>query len=174
MDIKQHIANIENYPKEGVIFRDITPILQSPEALKEVTKQLVDFTKEIGADYVVGAEARGFLFGVPVAMECGLGFAPVRKPGKLPRETISQSYELEYGTDTLCMHTDAIQPGQKVVIIDDLLATGGTVGAIIKLIQKMGGEVVGCGFVIELDDLHGREKLGSDIPVFSITHFKGE
>ncbi len=174
MDIKEHIASIEGFPKEGIIFRDITPILANPEALKEVTRQLVDFTKEVGADYVVGAEARGFLFGVPVAMECNLGFAPVRKPGKLPRETISETYELEYGTDSLSMHADAIKPGQKVVIIDDLLATGGTVGAIVKLIQKMGGEVVGCGFVIELDDLHGREKIGQGIPIFSMTHFEGE
>lgn len=173
MEIKNYIASIPGFPKEGIIFRDVTPILQNAEVLKEVTNQLSEFTKSVNADIVLGPEARGFLFGVPVAMECDLGFAPVRKPGKLPRKTISETYELEYGQDELCIHADAIQPGQKVVIIDDLLATGGTVEAIIKLVQKMGGEVVGCAFVIELDELNGKAKFG-DIPVCSLTHYEGE
>lgn len=173
MDIKNYIASIPDFPQKGIIFRDITPILQHPEALHQVTDEIVDFTKKVGADFVVGPEARGFLFGVPVALECDLGFAPIRKPGKLPRDFISQKYGLEYGEDELCIHKDAIEPGQKVIIIDDLLATGGTTDAAIKLIHRMGGTVVGCAFVIELDDLKGREKIG-DIPVYSIAHYKGE
>ncbi|MDX8417460.1 MAG: adenine phosphoribosyltransferase [Absicoccus sp.] len=173
MDIKKYIASIPGFPKEGIIFRDITPILQDPEALRYVTQTFVDFVKETQADFVIGPEARGFLFGVPVALECNLGFAPIRKPGKLPREAISVKYGLEYGEDELCMHTDAIKPGQKVVVIDDLLATGGTTQAAIQLVEQMGGQVVGCGFVIELDDLHGREKIG-DIPVCSLAHYAGE
>lgn len=173
MDIKDYIASIPGFPKEGIIFRDITPILQEPKALHSVVSQLSDFVKEVEADVVLGPEARGFLFGVPVASNCEVGFIPVRKPGKLPRETISQTYDLEYGQDALCIHTDAIRPGQKVVIIDDLLATGGTVEAIIKLVHAMQATVVGCGFVVELDDLHGRDLL-QDIPICALTHFEGE
>lgn len=173
MDLKNYIASIPGFPKEGIIFRDITPILQNPEALKEVNDAFCDFAKEVGADLIVAPEARGFFFGSTMALTLNKGFVPVRKPGKLPRETISQGYGLEYGTDTLCMHTDAIKPGQKVVIVDDLLATGGTVEAIIKMVKQLGGEVVGCCFIIELDDLHGRE-LFKDYPVLSLTHYEGE
>lgn len=173
MDLKNYIASIPGFPKEGIIFRDITPILQNPEAMKTVNDAFVDFAKEVDADIIVAPEARGFFFGVSLAMACHKGFIPVRKPGKLPRETISQDYGLEYGTDTLCMHKDAIKPGQKVLIVDDLLATGGTVEAIVKMVEQLGGEVVGCCFIIELDDLHGRD-LFKDYPVLSLTHYEGE
>ena len=130
-------------------------------AYREATKQIVDYAKEKGIDMVVGPEARGFIVGCPVAYELGVGFAPVRKPGKLPRETISVSYDLEYGSDTLTLHADAIKPGQKVLVCDDLLATGGTVKATIDLVEKLGGIVVGCAFLIELKELHGRDKIAN-------------
>lgn len=173
MDLKERIASIPGYPKEGIIFRDVTPILSDPAAMKEVTEKMAEFAKESNADLIVGPEARGFLFGVPAALEANLGFAPVRKHGKLPRETISETYSLEYGTDELQMHKDAIQPGQRVLIVDDLLATGGTVEAIAKMIKKLGGEVAGYAFVIELDDLHGKDRL-QDAPVYTLVHYEGE
>lgn len=173
MDLKDYIENIPDFPKEGILFRDVTPILAHPEAMREVVDRFNDFVKEIKADFVLAPEARGFLFGVPVALECHIGFAPVRKPGKLPRETVEQTYELEYGQDALCMHVDAIKPGQRVVIIDDLLATGGTVQAMVSMVEKMQAHVVGVGFVVELDDLKGRD-LFKDIPVLSLTHYEGE
>ena len=172
MNVKDYIASIPGFPKEGIIFHDVTPILQNPDAFAYVTDEFTKFVEEIGADVIVGPEARGFLFATPLALRTHKSFVPIRKPGKLPRETIEQEYGLEYGTDKLCIHTDAIQPGQKVVIIDDLLATGGTTEAIVQLIQRLGGEVAGCGFIIELDDLHGRDNI--PYPVFSITHFEGE
>lgn len=157
MDLKKYVADIPNFPKEGILFRDITPLMNDGEAYKYATKTLCDFAKEVGAELIVGPEARGFIFGCPVAYELGLGFVPIRKPGKLPRETISYAYDLEYGSNTLCVHADSVKKGQKVLIVDDLLATGGTVEATIKLIEQMGGEVVGCAFLIELVDLKGRE-----------------
>ncbi|HEY8435594.1 MAG TPA: adenine phosphoribosyltransferase [Haloplasmataceae bacterium] len=164
MNLYDYIETIPNFPTEGIMFRDITPLMQNGEAFSYAVKQLVNFAKEKGADLIVGPEARGFLFGTPVAAMLGIGFVPVRKPGKLPRETVDLEYELEYGKNTLSIHKDAIKPGQKVVIIDDLLATGGTVDASIKLVESLGGQVVGCGFVIELVDLKGRELLkGQDI-----------
>ncbi|MDD7281540.1 adenine phosphoribosyltransferase [Floccifex sp.] len=173
MDIKNYIESIPGFPKEGIIFRDVTPILEHPEAYKKVTDELSSFVQSVQADIVIGPEARGFWFGIPVANQLNLPFVPVRKPGKLPRKTIEETYQLEYGTDTLCMHADSLKPGLKVVIIDDLLATGGTVEAIVKLVQKQGAQVVGIGFVVELDDLKGKEKF-KDIPVCSLTHFEGE
>lgn len=173
MNIKDYIASIPGFPKEGIIFRDITPILHEPAALKYTTDKFVEFVKSVDADVVLGPEARGFLFGVPVALEAGLPFVPVRKPGKLPRATIEEEYELEYGTDKLCVHADAIKPGQRIVIVDDLLATGGTVEAIVRMVDKIGAKVVGIGFVIELDDLKGMEKF-KDIPVCALSHFEGE
>lgn len=173
MDLKEYIASIPGFPKEGIIFRDITPILQEPKAMHYVIEAFKKFVEGLDADVILAPEARGFLFGVPVASECELSFVPVRKPGKLPREVITQTYDLEYGQDSLCMHVDAIHPGDKVVIIDDLLATGGTVGAMIKMVERMHAQVVGCGFVIELDDLNGR-RLFENIPVCSLTHFEGE
>lgn len=159
MNLKDYVASIPDYPKPGIIFRDISPLMADGAAYCEATKQIVDYAKEKAIDMVVGPEARGFIVGCPVAFELGVGFAPVRKPGKLPRETISVSYELEYGTDTLTLHADAIKPGQRVLVCDDLLATGGTVKATIELIEKLGGIVVGCAFLIELEELHGREKI---------------
>ncbi|HEY8364738.1 MAG TPA: adenine phosphoribosyltransferase [Haloplasmataceae bacterium] len=164
MDLKKFIADVPDFPKEGILFKDITPLMQNGKALRFTVEKLSEFAKEKGADLIVGPEARGFLFGTPVAALMGVGFVPVRKPGKLPREVVEFNYELEYGSNTLCVHKDAIEKGQKVVIIDDLLATGGTVEAAIKLIEMLGGTVVGCAFLIELKDLHGREKLqGYDV-----------
>jgi adenine phosphoribosyltransferase len=159
MNLENYIAAIPDYPSEGILFRDITPLLQNGEAFKAVTEKLVAFAKEVGAEVIVGPESRGFIFGCPVATELGIGFVPARKPNKLPRETVSYEYALEYGTNTLEMHKDAIKPGQKVLVIDDLLATGGTIEAANKIIESLGGEVVGCAFLIELVDLKGREKL---------------
>lgn len=173
-DLKDYIASIPGFPKEGIIFRDITPIMLEPEVFRDVTKQIADFAKEVGADLVIGPESRGFLFGVPAALEANLPFAPVRKPGKLPRKTISESFTLEYGTDTLEMHEDAVKPGQKVLIVDDLLATGGTVEAAEKMVERLGGKVAGYAFVIELDDLHGRDRLTEGTPVLALTHYEGE
>ena len=173
MDLKNYIESIPGFPKGGIIFRDVTPILQNANAMRYCVDEMNAFVNKVQADMIIAPEARGFLFGVPVALENNIGFIPVRKPGKLPRETVDETYDLEYGQDTLCMHADAIKPGQKVVIVDDLLATGGTVEAIIKMVEKMQAEVVGIAFVIELDDLQGRKKF-KDIPVCSLTHFEGE
>ena len=164
MNLKDYIASIPDYPSEGIVFRDISPLMADGEAYRVATKQIVDYAKEQQIDMVVGPEARGFIVGCPVAFELGVGFAPVRKPGKLPRKTIEVSYDLEYGSDTLTLHEDAIQPGQRVLICDDLLATGGTIKATIELVEKLGGVVVGCAFLIELMDLQGRDKIeGYDI-----------
>ncbi|MDF9867483.1 adenine phosphoribosyltransferase [Bacilli bacterium PM5-3] len=170
MDLKKYIASVNDYPIEGVIFRDITPLMANGEAFAYATDCFTEFAKEVEADVIVGPEARGFIFGCPVATNLKLGFIPVRKPNKLPRETISTSYDLEYGSNTLCMHSDSIKPGQKVVIVDDLLATGGTIKASIELVEKMGGIVVGCAFLIELVDLKGRELL-NDYKVTSLMEF---
>jgi adenine phosphoribosyltransferase len=159
MDLKKYIAKIEDFPKKGIIFRDITPLMADGKAFNYACDQLTEFARDRQADVIVGPEARGFIFGCPVATNLGVGFIPVRKPGKLPRETIGVSYKLEYGTNTLCMHADSIKPNQKVVIIDDLLATGGTIKATIDLVEKMGGKVVGCAFLIVLKDLNGMKKL---------------
>ena len=159
MDLKQYVTTVENWPKPGISFKDITTIMDNGPAYKYATDEIVKFAKEVGAEIIVGPEARGFIIGCPVAYSLEIGFAPVRKPGKLPREVISADYGLEYGTDTLTMHKDAVKPGQKVLICDDLLATGGTVEATTRLIKELGGEVVGCAFIIELEELKGREKI---------------
>ncbi len=159
MDLRNYIATVEDYPKEGILFRDITPLMADGEAFRYATQEIVDYAKSLEVEVVVGPEARGFIVGCPVAYELGIGFVPVRKPGKLPRETEKVEYDLEYGTDTLTMHKDAIKPGQRVLVIDDLLATGGTVRATIDLVEKLGGQVAGCAFLIELADLKGRDKL---------------
>ncbi|HCM88344.1 MULTISPECIES: adenine phosphoribosyltransferase [Vagococcus] len=164
MNLKDYIASIPDYPKEGVIFRDISPLMGDGAAYQEATRQIVSYAKERGAEMVVGPEARGFIIGCPVAYELGIGFAPARKKGKLPRETIEVEYGLEYGTDILTIHKDAIKPGQKVIICDDLLATGGTIAATIELVEQLGGIVVGCAFLVELNELKGRKKIeGYDI-----------
>ncbi len=170
MNLKNYIATIKNYPIEGVNFRDITPLMQNGEAFKEACDQIKNFAIEANADIIVGPESRGFIFGCPVAYDMGIGFVPVRKPGKLPRKTVSFTYDLEYGSNELHIHADAIQSNQKVLIVDDLLATGGTVEATIKLIEELGGIVVGCAFLIELSDLNGRDKL-MDYNVFSCMNY---
>ena len=159
MDLKKYIADVQDFPIEGILFRDITPLMASGEAFGEACNQMTEFAKGVGATVIVGPESRGFIFGCPVAKDLGIGFIPVRKPNKLPRETVSIKYDLEYGSNELHMHADSIKKGDKVLIIDDLLATGGTVDAAIKLVEKMGGEVVGCAFLIELVDLKGRDLL---------------
>lgn len=159
MDLKNYIAAIEDFPKEGILFRDITPLMADGAAFKEASDRLIEFAKAVKADVIVGPESRGFIFGCPVSYALGIGFVPVRKPGKLPRETVSYAYDLEYGSNELHVHKDGIKPGQRVVIIDDLLATGGTIEAAVSLVRELGGEVVGCGFLIELEDLNGRDKL---------------
>ena len=170
MNLKDEIASIQDFPKEGILFRDITPLLNDPKAYKQTVDTLAEFAKKAGAEVILGPESRGFMFGCPVAIEIGAGFVPVRKPGKLPRATISEKYDLEYGSNELQIHEDAIKPGQKVVIVDDLLATGGTVAATIKMVERLGGEVVGCAFVIELADLNGKELL-KDYNVFTLLQY---
>lgn len=173
MDLKKCIASIEDFPKKGIVFRDITPLMQNGEAFNEACSILADYAKKKGATKIVGPEARGFMFGCPVSTKLGIGFVPVRKPGKLPRATINEEYALEYGTNTLSMHADALKPGDKVVIIDDLLATGGTALAAAHLCERLGATVVGLAFVIDLVDLNGRRIL-KDYDVFSIMDFEGE
>jgi adenine phosphoribosyltransferase len=159
MNLKDYIAAVKDFPVEGILFRDITPLLGNGEAFKQTCDEIAEFAKSVNADVITGPESRGFIFGCPVAASLKVGFVPIRKPNKLPREIVSQSYDLEYGSNTLCMHKDAILPGQKVVIVDDLLATGGTLAAACKLIESLGGEVVGVVCVIELVDLNGRDVL---------------
>ncbi len=165
IDYKKYVTAIENFPIEGVTFRDITSFIQNGEAFKNAIEEFSDFAKKKKADIIVGPESRGFMFGCPVAFNLGIGFVPVRKPGKLPREVISFDYDLEYGKNTLEMHRDAIKKGQKVIIIDDLLATGGTTLATIKLVEELGGEVVGICYLIELkEEFNSRKKLeGYDV-----------
>mgnify|MGYP001609180213 FL=1 len=161
MNLKEKIRVIEGFPKEGISFKDITTVLNDKEALKYTVDAIVEHLKDKNVDVVVGPEARGFLFGTPVAYALGAAFVPVRKKGKLPCETISSEYDLEYGSDVLQIHKDAIKKGQKVAIVDDLLATGGTMNSVIEMIEKLGGEVVSVDFLIELTDLNGREKIGN-------------
>ena len=159
MDLKKCVRVIEDFPKEGISFKDITTLLKDGKALKYAIDQIVEDLKDKNIDIVVGPEARGFLVGTPVAYALEAGFVPVRKPGKLPRETVSASYDLEYGKNEVHIHADSIKPGENVVIIDDLLATGGTVEATVKLIEQLGGVVVGCAFLIELEELNGHKTL---------------
>ena len=159
VDIKKYIRDIPNFPKQGIIFKDITTLLKDAAALKAAVDMIADQYKDKKIDLVVSVEARGFIFGAAVAYKLGAGLVPVRKKGKLPYKTYDVSYQLEYGTDTLQVHQDAVQKGDRVLIVDDLLATGGTVKAVTGLIEKMGGEIAGIAFVIELLPLKGREKL---------------
>lgn len=173
MNLKQHIRNVPNFPKPGIMFRDITPLLAHPAAFRESIRQLAERYRNKGIHAVAAAEARGFIFAAPLAIELGAGFVPVRKPGKLPFDTQSFHYELEYGTDTLQIHTDAFKAGDNVLLVDDLLATGGTMQACVKLAEQSGAKVVGCAFVIELTFLNGRRKLdGYDI--FSLAAYDDE
>ncbi|SUY47395.1 adenine phosphoribosyltransferase [Clostridium putrefaciens] len=164
MNFKEKIRVIENFPKEGISFKDITTLIGDGESLKATIDSIVDHLRDKNIDVIVGPEARGFIFGVPVAYALGVGFVPIRKKGKLPYETISEEYNLEYGSDILQIHKDSIKPGQRVAIIDDLLATGGTICSVAKLVENTGGEVQAIDFVIELTDLKGRDKLkGYDV-----------
>ena len=159
MDLKEKIRVIEGFPKEGISFKDITTLVADGEAFKESIDRIAEHLRGKNVDVILGPEARGFIFGVPVAYALGVGFVPVRKKGKLPAETVSVDYSLEYGVDVLEIHKDAIKKGQRVAIVDDLLATGGTVDAVAKLVEKVGAEVVALDFAIELTELRGRDKL---------------
>ena len=159
MDLTKIIRNVPDFPKEGIQFKDISTVLQNPEAFKFCIDQFAEKFKDLGITTILGAESRGFIFGAPLAHKMGIAFSMIRKPGKLPYDKISQSYELEYGTDSIEIHTDAVKEGEKVLLVDDLLATGGTIEACIKLVEKLGAEVAGVGFVIELLGLDGIEKL---------------
>ena len=159
MDLTKIVRDIIDFPQEGIIFRDITPVLQNAEALRAAVDQFCDQLKDLDFDYVVGPESRGFIFGVPVAYAMGKGFVPVRKPGKLPCEVISKSYDLEYGSNVLEMHRDALKPGDRIVVVDDLIATGGTTKAICELVEELGAEIVSLNFFIELEGLKGRDVL---------------
>ena len=170
MDLREKVRVIEDFPKEGISFKDITTLISDGEALKEAVDKMAEFFKDKNIDLVVGPEARGFIFGVPVAYALGAGFVPVRKPGKLPADTVKVEYDLEYGSDILEIHKDAIKPGLRVAIVDDLLATGGTIAAVTKLVEQVVGEVVGLSFAIELEELKGREKL-KDYDVMSLLKY---
>ena len=170
MDLREKVRVIEDFPREGISFKDITTLISDGEALKEAVDKMAEFFKDKNIDLVVGPEARGFIFGVPVAYALGAGFVPVRKPGKLPADTVKVEYDLEYGSDILEIHKDAIKPGLRVAIVDDLLATGGTIAAVTKLVEQVGGEVVGLSFAIELEELKGREKL-KDYDVMSLLKY---
>lgn len=159
MDLAATIRSVPDFPIAGILFYDITTLLKNPIALKESIDRLTAQYQTTGVDMVVGIESRGFIFGIPLAYNLGVGFVPVRKPGKLPAATIAESYALEYGTNTLEVHVDAIEKGQKVLIVDDLLATGGTAKATCSLVEKLGGQVVGLAFAIELNFLNGRDTL---------------
>jgi adenine phosphoribosyltransferase len=172
-DIKSKIRTIPNWPKKGIMFRDITTLIKDEQGLRDTCQRLYDHYKNEDIDIIAGIESRGFIFGTAMAMLMKKGFVPIRKKGKLPAETASQEYELEYGVDQIEVHKDAIKKGDRVLIVDDLLATGGTMKAACQLVEKCGGTVVGCAFVIELTDLHGREKLkGYDL--FTLVEFEGE
>ncbi|SEF92548.1 adenine phosphoribosyltransferase [Caloramator fervidus] len=171
MDLKEKIRVIEDFPKKGISFKDITTVLKDGEGFKYIIDKIVEKVKDKEIDLVVGPEARGFVLGAPVAYALGVGFVPIRKPGKLPADTLRYEYSLEYGNDALEIHKDAIIPGQRVLIVDDLLATGGTISAVAKLVEELGGVVASMGFVVELTGLKGREKLkGYD--VFSLVQYE--
>lgn len=171
--IKESIRTIPHFPKQGIMFRDITTLLQNPEAFKKTCNELYKRYKNKNIDVVVGIESRGFVFGAVLAYILGVGFVPVRKPGKLPYKTIKEEYELEYGKNVIEIHEDAIKKGQKVLIVDDLVATAGTAKAAIKLVERLGGKIVECCFVVELPELKGRQKL-EGYPVFNLVEFEGE
>ncbi len=170
MDFKQYIRVIPDFPQPGIRFKDITTLLKDGPAYKAAIDELAAFARELNVDVIAGPEARGFVVGAPLSYTLGIGFVPIRKSGKLPYESIKADYSLEYGKDALAVHVDAIQPGQRVLIADDLLATGGTIQTTINLIEQLGGKVVGAAFFIELNYLDGRQKMG-DIPVKSLVQY---
>lgn len=173
MNLKQTIRSIPGWPIDGVIFRDLTTLMQNPEAYRASCDIFYDRYRDMDIDKIIGIDARGFVFGAVLAYRLGIGFVPVRKKGKLPYKTIRESYSLEYGADTLEIHEDAVNKGERVIIVDDLIATGGTVGATVKLVDKLGADIVECAFVVELPDLKGREQIPG-VKVFAITEFDGE
>lgn len=170
MNLKQYIRDIPDFPKPGIVFRDITPMLSHPEAFGYVIDRFAEYYRDKRVSCVVAAEARGFIFAAPLALALNAGFVPVRKPGKLPFDTQAFHYELEYGQDSLEIHTDAIRPGERILLVDDLLATGGTMSACIRLSERTDAQVVGCAFVIELDALKGRDNL-EPYDVLSLVHY---
>ena len=172
-DLKQMIRNVPDFPKKGIGFKDITTLIKDGISFQKSIKMLADNYNPDDIDVIVGIEARGFIFGSALAYMWGKGFVPIRKPGKLPAETIKEEYQLEYGTDAVEIHKDAIEPNQRVLIIDDLLATGGTVAAAVQLVERLQGKIVGIGFIIELSFLNGREKL-KDYDVLSLVTFESE
>ena len=168
--LKKHIRSIPDFPKEGIIFRDITTLLKEGEVFHQAVQALCDPYRGEDVDHVVAMEARGFILGGAMACELGTGFVPIRKSGKLPAETIEKTYELEYGTDTLAMHRDAIQPGERILMFDDLLATGGTMAASCEMVEELEGDIIACAFLIELDPLEGRKKI-SRYDILSLIHY---
>ncbi len=173
MSIKEKIRTVPNWPIEGVMFRDITTLIQDPEGLREACDTLYDRYKDMKIDKVVGIDARGFIFGAVLAYKLNIGFIPVRKKGKLPYKTIEAAYTLEYGDNVVEMHEDAIEKGEKIIIVDDLIATGGTIAAAVKLVEELGGDILELAFIIELPDLNGREKI-EGYNIFTLTEFEGE
>jgi len=170
MDLKSFIREIPDFPKPGISFKDITTLLRNPIGLKAMIDRFAEKCSDLKPDYIVGMESRGFIVGAPLAYRMNIGFIPVRKPGKLPAAVHAIEYELEYGTDCLEMHQDAVQPGSRILIVDDLIATGGTAGATAKLIQQIDCELVGCAFVIELKDLKGRDRL-PQVPIITLVEY---
>ena len=170
IQLQNYIRDIKDFPKPGIVFKDITPLLSNPQASEACLEQLLNLVGNQNIDKVVGVEARGFFFGNSLAQSLNAGFVPVRKPGKLPAVTISQTYDLEYGTDTLQIHKDAIKPGDRVLIHDDILATGGTAKAVCNLVERLGGVIVQCNFLIALDFLQGAQKI-NNYPITSVLHY---
>jgi adenine phosphoribosyltransferase len=173
VDLRERIRDVPDFPKPGIVFKDITPLLLDPTAMDQAVRALAAWAREREVELVVAAEARGFIFGAAIARELGVGFVPARKPGKLPHETVSAAYMLEYGVDTLELHADALAHGTRVLVHDDLIATGGTARAVCDLVERLGGEVAGCAFVIELTFLGGRERLAGR-PVHSLVSYDAE
>jgi adenine phosphoribosyltransferase len=171
MDLKSLIRDIPDFPKPGILFRDITTLLRDPDGLRYTVDLMADHFVDASIDYVLGMESRGFIIGTPLAYKLGAGFIPVRKAGKLPSDVYSVEYALEYGTDRLEIHQDALHPSSRVLIVDDLIATGGTAGATAQLVQKVGCEIAGFGFIIELTFLEGRKNLPSDVPVVTLVQY---
>jgi adenine phosphoribosyltransferase len=170
MDLKSLIRDVPDFPKPGIVFKDITTLLNNPDGLRYSIDSLAERVADLKPDYIVGMESRGFIFGTPLAYKMGVGFVPVRKPGKLPADTHSVEYELEYGSDRLEIHQDAFHPGSRILVIDDLIATGGTAAATAQLIQQTGSSLVGFGFIIELTFLEGRKNL-PDVPIVSLIEY---
>lgn len=170
MDFREKIEIVDGFPKEGISFKDITPLIGDGAVFKALIDELADRLRKLNVDYIAGPEARGFIFGVPLAYALGVGFVPIRKKGKLPQETVSITYDLEYGSDTLEIHKNSFKKGDRIALVDDLLATGGTINACAELIERAGGEIVSVDFIVELTELKGRERL-KGYPVHSVVKY---